>query len=115
MSSAAEYQTYLWALHESGSAGFGSGISAFPSIHVGLITLNALFLNGYSRRLGVVAFAYVAFIQISSVYLGWHYAIDGYVSMTVVVAAYYALTAFLKRRWERTHPTVTVPSLPVAS
>jgi hypothetical protein len=114
-SSAAEYQTYLWALHESGSAGLGSGISAFPSIHVGLITLNALFLNGYSRRLGVVAFAYVAFIQISSVYLGWHYAIDGYVSMTVVVAAYYALMAFLKRRWERTHPTVTVPSLPVAS
>lgn len=114
-SSAAGYQTYLWELHESGSAGFGSGISAFPSIHVGLITLNALFLNSYSRRLGIVAFLYVAFIQISSVYLGWHYAIDGYVSMVVVVAAYYALAAFLRRDWGRTHPVVAVTSLPTTS
>lgn len=114
-SSAAGFQTYLWELHESGSAGFGSGISAFPSIHVGLITLNALFLNGYSKRLGIVAFAYVAVIQISSVYLGWHYAIDGYVSMVVVVAAYYGLAALLKRRRTPKYPVAAAASLPVAS
>ncbi len=113
--SAAAYQAYLWDLHESGDTGFGSGISAFPSIHVGLITLNALFLNEYSRRLGALAFAYVACIQISSVYLGWHYAIDGYVSMAVVVAAFYGMAA-VSRYWSqraRAEPiTAAVPASP---
>ncbi len=114
-SAAVGFQAYLWELHESGSAGFGSGISAFPSIHVGLITLNALFVNQYSRRLGVIAFVYVAFIQISSVYLGWHYAIDGYVSMIAVVAAFYGLAAVLRPRFEWKRRAPAVGSLPAAS
>lgn len=89
--SAAAYQAYLWSLYESGRAGFGSGISAFPSVHVGLIALNAFFLADHSRRWGALAFAYLAFIVASSVYLGWHYAIDGYVSIAVVAAFHFAL------------------------
>lgn len=114
--SAAAFQSYLWELHESGRAGFGSGISAFPSIHVGLITLNALFLNSYSRRLGLVAFLYVAFIEVSSVYLGWHYAVDGYVSMIVVVSAYYGLASVSRWRSKRNHhPVAAIGSLTAAS
>lgn len=90
-SSAAAYQQYLWALHAAGQTGFASGISAFPSVHVGLTTLNALFLAEFSRRLGAVAFAYVALMVASSVYLGWHYAIDGYVAVATVFAIHYAL------------------------
>ncbi len=96
-SSAATYQKYLWQLYEADKAGFGGGISAFPSVHVGLITMNALFAAEYSRRLGIAAFAYVAFVCASSVYLAWHYAIDGYVSVLVVVAAYW-LTRIAFRR-----------------
>lgn len=92
--SAVAYQDYLWKLHEMGTVGFGSGISAFPSVHVGLITMNALFLYDHSKRLGLVAFVYVAFVLASSVYLGWHYAIDGYVAIAVTFALYFAL-----RRW----------------
>lgn len=92
-SSAASYQKYLWQLHAADKAGFGGGISAFPSVHVGLITMNALFAAEYSRRLGVAAFAYVAFVCASSVYLAWHYAIDGYVSILVVIAAYWLTRA----------------------
>lgn len=113
--SAGTYQAYLWELHQTGNPGFGSGISAFPSMHVGLITLNALFVNQYSRRLGCFAFAYVAVIQISSVYLGWHYAIDGYVSMIVVVSAFYGLAALLRRRSVRTKFVAAENSLPAAS
>jgi hypothetical protein len=89
------YQAYLWALHQSGQAGFGSGISAFPSVHVALATINALFIREYSRRLGMVAFAYVCLIESSSVYLGWHYAIDGYVGGLVSLAIYLLARRFM--------------------
>jgi hypothetical protein len=91
--SAAAYQNYLWELHAAGKTGFGSGISAFPSVHVGLITMNALFISEYSRRLGYAAFGYVTIIIASSVYLGWHYAIDGYVAVAAAIAIHF----FLKR------------------
>ena len=86
--SAAAYQSYLWNLHAAGLTGFGSGISAFPSMHVGLITLNALFVWEHSRRLGILAFAYVAFVLASSVYLAWHYAIDGYAAIAATTELY---------------------------
>ncbi|TIQ31774.1 MAG: hypothetical protein E5X48_26595 [Mesorhizobium sp.] len=86
--SAVSYQNYLWSLNEAGRTGFGSGISAFPSVHVGLVTLNALFLREYNRHLGALAFLYVAFVAASSVYLAWHYAIDGYVAASVTFLIY---------------------------
>ena len=89
--SAAAYQDYLWSLYKSGQSGFGSGISAFPSVHVGLIALNAFFLAEYSRRWGIAAFAYLALIVASSVYLGWHYAIDGYAAILIVAAIHLTL------------------------
>jgi hypothetical protein len=88
--SAAFYQAYLWALHTIGQTGFASGISAFPSVHVALATFNALFVWEYSRRLGIMAFAYAALIEASSVYLGWHYAIDGYAGALATVLIYVA-------------------------
>lgn len=118
MHSATSFQAYLWGLHEAGRAGFGSGISAFPSVHVGLITLNALFLNRYSRRWGCLAFFYVAVVQLSSVYLGWHYAIDGYASIVVVTAAFMGVTTgsrFLTgRHFRQAGETPTVKAMPVA-
>ena len=89
--SAAAVQHYLWALHESGQPGLGSGISAFPSMHVSLVTLNALFLAERSRLWGILAFAYVALVLASSVYLAWHYAIDGYAAVLVTWALYAAV------------------------
>lgn len=89
--SAASYQEYLWMLHRNGLPGFGSGISAFPSVHVGLIALNAFFVAEHSRRWGIAAFAYVGLVMASSVYLAWHYAIDGYASVAVAAMLYFAL------------------------
>jgi hypothetical protein len=96
MHSATRIQHYLWALHERGTAGFGSGIAAFPSMHVSLATLNALFLFEYSRRAGLAAFAYVALIVASSVYLAWHYAIDGYAAIILTVAIYAVVRWLMK-------------------
>jgi hypothetical protein len=90
-SSAVAFQRYLWSLHESGTAGLGSGISAFPSVHVGLIALIAFFAMEVSHRFGIVSFAYLVLVMASSVYLGWHYAIDGYASVLVVAGMHYGL------------------------
>lgn len=70
-------------LSNAGSGGprMGSGISAFPSLHVAVATLNAIYLWRFH---GVVRWAGVAFlvsIQLGSVHLAWHYGIDGYASM----------------------------------
>lgn len=98
MHSASRIQNYLWALHTTRDSGIGSGVSAFPSMHVGLMTLNALFAWEYSRRLGIAAFIYVAFLTASSVYLGWHYAIDGYVGAAMTVVVYAVVRRYLPAR-----------------
>jgi len=91
-----EYQQYLWVLYEARMPGIASGISAFPSVHVALATMNALFVLESSRRWGILAIAYVAIVQASSVFLGWHYAIDGYASIVLVVSAHYALRRVMR-------------------
>jgi len=109
-SSAADEQHYLWLLHASGVTGFGSGISAFPSMHVATIAINALFIGEFSRRVAVVSWAYTALIMLSSVYLGWHYAVDGYVALTLSIAIYWAVrvsapyAAALLARWKEDEP-----------
>ncbi len=101
--SAHMFQEYLWTLYQSGTIGLGSGISAFPSMHVALATVVALYAWEWSRKLGFVAWVYVAFIVCSSVYLGWHYAIDGYASIVVVSGLYWALRVLMpnlgRLRW----------------
>jgi len=77
-------QDMLWQNYESSTAGLGSGISAMPSLHVALATLNAILLSRLSRIAGILGWAYLALILVGSVHLGWHYAIDGYASIIAV-------------------------------
>ncbi|MCV0394671.1 MAG: phosphatase PAP2 family protein [Rhizobiaceae bacterium] len=94
--SAVELQAYLWASHEGRVAGLGTGISAFPSMHVALATLNMLFLWERSRRWGMIAAGYLLVVLASSVYLAWHYAIDGYAAIALVAAIHFGLRAAMK-------------------
>jgi hypothetical protein len=75
----------LWQVHESGGTGHPyAAISAMPSLHVAVPAL-VLFagISRYPRLLwpGVV---YLVLTLLSTVYLGWHYALDGYVSIAAV-------------------------------
>ncbi|SFD01865.1 phosphatase PAP2 family protein [Devosia psychrophila] len=72
---------YLLSSYQFNAPSMGTGISAMPSMHLAIATLNACMLFNLSRALGWLAWAYVVIIQVGSVYLGWHYAIDGYVSI----------------------------------
>ncbi len=94
-SSAIHFQDYLWTSYVTNSPGFGTGISAFPSVHVSLSILNVFFAFEFSRRLGFVALVYAVIIWISSVYLAWHYFIDGLFGAVLVAGIYYGTRYFL--------------------
>ncbi|GHC65929.1 phosphatase PAP2 family protein [Limoniibacter endophyticus] len=90
-------KNYLWDLHVSGASGLGNGISAFPSLHVGISTVNWLFIREVFPRLGIIVGINVLVIWFSSVYLGWHYAIDGIVSIGFALAIYWFARYFSAR------------------
>ncbi len=106
-SSAALFQAYLWSNHQAGTSALGTGISAFPSMHVALAMVNALFLREINRSAGHAAFAYVGLVLFSSVYLGWHYAIDGYVSILIVLALHALMRRLFGRDIAQTRATRT--------
>lgn len=64
------------------------GIAAFPSLHVGVVALFTFFLFHVHRILGILMAIYTLLIQIGSVLLGWHYAIDGYFAILLAFVLY---------------------------
>jgi hypothetical protein len=97
-SSAVFFQDFLWNSYKQGHSGFGTGISAFPSMHVAVTVLNMIFAFEVSKKLGIATAIYFLFVLYSSVYLAWHYAVDGLFSGLVVAALYFAVKAI----WNRT-------------
>ena len=100
----------LWDAYANGSKMVGTGISAFPSVHVGMATVFGLYLIrlGHDLRAqdaalhrhvpmhwaGTVAgVLIIAIFLVLSVYLTLHYAVDGYASLIVIWAIY----VFLRR------------------
>lgn len=76
-------QDLLLGYYQDGVLGVGSGISAAPSMHVCIAMLITIFAFKLDRRLGYAAVVYLAMIFIGSIHLGWHYAIDGILSILV--------------------------------
>jgi PAP2 superfamily len=93
-------QEMLWDNYVSGGTLLGSGISAMPSMHLAIATLMALLGWRTNRWAGIGYTAFAAVILVGSVHLGWHYAIDGYVSIIVSIAIWHA-TGWALRRWYR--------------
>ena len=83
---------YLQAIHnpENYRAFIYEGVAAFPSLHVGVVVLFALFLSQVHRVLGILMGIYAFIVQIGSVFLGWHYAIDGYFAALLAFVLYRA-------------------------
>jgi hypothetical protein len=68
----------LWSAYQADRWLPFGGISAFPSLHVGLAVLIALIAWQRLRPLGGLCWLYAGVVQVGSVALAWHYAIDGY-------------------------------------
>lgn len=82
---ALDTQDMLWSYYQVSSQEVGSGISAMPSMHVAIAVLMAMSIYSLNKRFGYVAWLYALSIQIGSVHLGWHYAVDGYFAAICVV------------------------------
>ena len=91
-------QEALWQNYESSGKMLGGGISAMPSMHLAMSTLMALLGWRINRWLGAGYTAFAAIILVGSVHLGWHYALDGYVSIIAAIALWHA-TGWAMRRW----------------
>lgn len=82
---ALDVQDTLWLNYVSLEGGIGAGISAMPSMHVSVAVLMALATYQFNKKLGYLMWAYMIMIQIGSVHLAWHYAIDGYLSIILTL------------------------------
>lgn len=85
----------LWHFHASGAPSVANGISAMPSMHVGLTLWLALVLRG--SRYGGLAWPYYALIWLGSVHLGWHYCSDGLVASALVLPLWSIIPLLLNR------------------
>ncbi|MCB9744425.1 MAG: phosphatase PAP2 family protein [Alphaproteobacteria bacterium] len=94
---AVETQELLWDAYVTGETKTVAGISAMPSMHVAVSTLFAILGWSTHRWLGVALTLFLVAIQLGSVHLGWHYAVDGYVSMIGVAALWWGVGRAMDR------------------
>jgi len=91
-------QDQLIAWYQSGDGGLGRGISAMPSMHVSQAFLFFLAMRRVSKRAGYFFGAFFVAILIGSVHLGYHYAVDGYVSIAVTGLIWVLAGRYVRRR-----------------
>lgn len=89
-------QEYLWHEYITSTNSIGSGISAMPSMHVSIAILMALSTYRINKKVGYIFYLFAIIIQIGSVHLGWHYAIDGYTSTILTVILWKIVGILLK-------------------
>lgn len=94
-------QEKLWQFYSSRTFVQGAAISAMPSLHVAMAFLFALSGWRVNRYLGILLSLFTVVIFIGSVHLGWHYAIDGYVSIIAIWAIWKGVGSFLDRNSTR--------------
>lgn len=93
-------QAGLLASYGSDQLAVGGGISAMPSVHNALSALFALAAFRINRTAGRIMAGYALLIWVGSIHLGWHYAIDGIVSVALTIGIW-KLTGRIADRLER--------------
>jgi hypothetical protein len=89
--SAYDLQNGLWRAYENGQMSLGSGVSAFPSMHVAMAVLWVTVACYAGPVFVAAAVAFLLFVLTASVALGWHYAIDGYASIVLMPLVWFAV------------------------
>jgi hypothetical protein len=66
--------------------GLGAGISAMPSMHVAMAFLFALAIAPLSKLAKIGGYAFFLTIQVATVHLAVHYAVDGYMAVALTLS-----------------------------
>lgn len=85
---ALHYQDTLLRVFGQRELVIGGGISAMPSVHIGLSVLFACAAFQMGRLWGWLMAAYAVLIWLGSIHLGWHYAIDGILAAPLTIFAW---------------------------
>jgi hypothetical protein len=85
------------------------GISAMPSVHLAMATVFALLAFNIRKWLGWILVGYAALIQVGSVILAWHYAVDGYAGILLAILTWFTVARFVKHQ----HKLGTVPPIEI--
>jgi len=104
-------QEFLWKAYVGQTPLPYSGISAMPSMHVSMACLIALL--GWQFG-GLIRWAYViflGFILIGSIHLGWHYAVDGYLSLMTTPILWVFSGKIIKVY--RNYSIMAIPRIPI--
>ncbi|MDX1802987.1 MAG: phosphatase PAP2 family protein [Alcanivorax sp.] len=84
-------QNMLWDLHLQDKLGVGAGISAMPSMHISIAWLIFMLSRQGPRWLAWLGGTFFVLIFIGSILLGWHYAVDGYLSVIVTTLIWFVV------------------------
>jgi hypothetical protein len=95
---ALDMQQTLLENYRNRHVGLVTGITAMPSMHVSIAWLMALLGWRISRPVGWLLTAYCACIVLGSVHLGWHYAVDGYVSIILTSGIWFVTGRIIARQ-----------------
>jgi hypothetical protein len=97
----------------------GAGISAMPSMHVAMALLFAVAIAPISKLAKIGGYTFLVTIELATVHLAAHYAIDGYVSMIVTFAIWMAAKpiarSVVQGSWPRTAAAIAPDSKPAAA
>ena len=91
-------QSVLWQARQAGGIQLGTGISAFPSMHVAIAAIVGLYMAERSRWLILPGLACVLSVLHLSVFTGYHYAVDGYASVLLIGLGAWALRRYPQPR-----------------
>ena len=88
-----------YLLRSKGTDAVGAGISAMPSLHVAVAFLTLLVVRNRTKNWipRLLAAAYFLLILVGSVHLGWHYLLDGLISIPLVALLWWTAGKWVDR------------------
>ena len=101
---AMRFHDMLWATHAGQSGDLGGGISAMPSMHCAITFI--FVAAAWRTRWREAVIIYAAIIWFGSVYLGWHYALDGLVSLIGIALIWRATAVIVDAQWPAFRPAI---------
>ncbi|MDE1152717.1 MAG: phosphatase PAP2 family protein [Micavibrio sp.] len=76
-----------------------NAVAAFPSMHLAIAWLAVLYARSFGRGPFIIALVFTVLIYMATILFGFHYAIDGYVSIILVSLMWWGFGKYLDRQY----------------